>query len=107
MRQVAVISNPVDEVCRVMVYDAGDAGVYLFLYRSFADGPGFADYWFESVSDAVESARSEYGVGPGDWLPVPDPQPGCQHDWVAPVRVKCGPNGQPLWGQFEPLAEQR
>ena len=80
MRQVAVLSNPVGGVRRVMVYDAVDAGVYLFMYRSLDDGPGFADYWFESVNDAVECTRSEYGVGPGDWLPVPDPQPGCQHD---------------------------
>jgi biofilm protein TabA len=68
-----------------MVYDAGDSGVYLFLYRSVDDGPGFADYWFESIADAVRSAEQEFGVQPDEWIQVPDPQPGCQHDWIAPM----------------------
>ena len=102
MRQVAVVPEPAGEVRRVMVYNAGNDGVYLFLYRSLDDGPGFADYWFESPADAVECAEREYGIRPGDWHSVPDPRPGCQHDWIAPIRVKRGPDGQPLWGQFEP-----
>jgi biofilm protein TabA len=106
MRQVAVVPDPTGEVRRLMVYDAGNDGVYLFLFRSLDDGPGFADYWFESVADAVGCASLEYGVDASDWQPVPDPEPGCQHDWVAPVRVSRDAAGQPLLGRFERLHEE-
>ena len=105
MRQVALVPNPSGEVRRVMVYDSGDAGVYLFHYHSTSDGPSDADFWFETVVDAITSAQQEYGIRPHDWIPVADPRPGCQHDWIAPVQTKCGPDGKPLWGQFEPLIE--
>lgn len=88
-----------------MVYDAGNDGVYLFLYRTVEDGPCHADYWFETPAAAVECAEAEFGIGPADWQSVPDPSPGCQDDWIAAVRVKRNAKGQPVWGGFEPFDE--
>jgi hypothetical protein len=105
MRRHAIVSGRSGDVRRVMVYDAGDAGVYLFLYRTVEDGPSHADCWFETPAAAVECAESDYGIGPADWQSVPDPLPGCQHDWIAPVRVKRNAEGQPVWGQFEPFSD--
>ena len=86
MREVAVVSNPVGEVCRVMLYEARD-GAYLFLYRSAEDEPCIADNWFATGDDAVECARRQYEVRPDDWQVIPDPAPGCRHDLVAGVSV--------------------
>jgi hypothetical protein len=46
MRKVAIISNVTAEFRRLMIYDAGDEGVWLFLFRSVDDAPSDADYWY-------------------------------------------------------------
>jgi hypothetical protein len=39
-----------------MIYEPEEGrGTYLFLFRTMEDGAGYADHWFESVSDAVEA----------------------------------------------------
>jgi hypothetical protein len=89
-----------------MVYDPEDSGgVHLFLFHILDDGPGFADYWFTSQSEAVDQARLQYGVEAADWQPISDPPPGCQHDWIAPVRVARDETGRPVYGRFERLPE--
>jgi hypothetical protein len=104
MRRVANARNPVDGVHRCMVYACKD-GAYLFLYESPMDGPCHADLWFESVSDACTSCRDTYGLTEGDWVDVDDPSPGCQHDWIAPVRLKRDLDGKPLRGRFQQLVD--
>jgi hypothetical protein len=62
-----------------MIYDSGRHGVYLFLFRSTADAPSDADYWYETVAEA-ESHAAEFGVKPADWRVIPDPDPSSQDD---------------------------
>lgn len=104
MRQVATATTPDAAFRRAMVYDPADGGggVYVFLFRSPDDGPCDADYLYEDVAGAERHAAEALGGGAVAWRRVPDPSPGCQHDWLAPTRVKRGLGGQPLWGQFEP-----
>jgi hypothetical protein len=102
MRQIAVITAPTTETRRLMIYEPEEgSGTYLFLFRTPEDGAGCADYWFESIADAVEAAREEFGVSPTDWQSIPDPPAGCQHDWIAPVQLARDAAGHPLDGQFE------
>jgi biofilm protein TabA len=100
MRKGAVLEKPVGEIRRVMIYAAGD-GAYLFLFETIDDANASADYWFESESDATAAAEEDYGVAPQSWVSLPDPQPHCQHDWIAPVRVKGRETGQPRFGEME------
>ena len=86
MRQAAVVPGATHEIRRVIVFDTGASGTYLFLFRSLADEPAFADHWYESAADAISSAELAFGIHPGEWQAIDDPQPGCQHDRVAPVR---------------------
>jgi hypothetical protein len=101
MRKIADLPNPKDVIVRAMIYDDG-TGVYLFLYDRPEDGPGFADYWFESVEDAESTCIVEYGIMTNDWKHISDPKPDCQHDWISPTRIKHDSDGNNLWGQFEP-----
>ena len=46
------------------------------------------DQWYPSLADAEAVCALHYGIEIGDWQPLDDPMDGCQHDWIAPVRVK-------------------
>lgn len=83
MRKIASIKQPKDDAKRVMLFDSGE-GVYLFLYSSERDGASTGDFWFQTVEQAEKSCLDEYGITPSDWQMIPDPLPGCQHDWVQP-----------------------
>jgi biofilm protein TabA len=85
-----------------MVYQCSE-GVYVFPFASDLDGSAAGDQWYETVSDADSAASEAYGVVAADWRLVPDPAPGAQHDWVAPVRVAGRDAGSPQWGCFERL----
>lgn len=43
-----------------------DTGILLILYK--ADGQGAGDTWYLKLDDAKESARSQFGIRPEDWL---------------------------------------
>ena len=105
MRQIATVPNAQEVPYRIMLYaPEDDSGVYLFLFRSLEDGACYADYWFEAVEKALECARQEYGVEKTHWQAIPDPSPGCQHDWIAPIRVVRDSRGYPIQPvQFELL----
>ena len=104
MRKIADLPTPKDAIVRTMIYDDG-TDVYLFLYDKQKDGPGFADYCFESVADAESACVDDFGIAAGDWTTISDPKPYCQHDWINPTRVKCDSDGNKLWGQFEPATD--
>jgi hypothetical protein len=106
LRKVAATTAPNVEFRRAMIYDPADGGgVYLFLFRSLADGPCDADYWYEDVAGADRHAAQALGAATLDWQPIPDPRAGCQDDRVAPVRVVRSADGFPVFGQFERLPE--
>jgi hypothetical protein len=79
MRKIATVQNADAEFRRLMIYDAGASGVFLFLFRSLADGPCDADYWYEDVESA-ELHAAEYGVERSDWQEVSGPAPGSMDD---------------------------
>jgi hypothetical protein len=106
MRRAALVLRSKEGVKRVILYEADD-GVYLFLSRSIHDAGSFADEWYVSVEDAEAVCRERFGIDKRMWQEVPDPEPGCQHDWIAPVRIKGREQGQPQWGVLERLVVGR
>jgi biofilm protein TabA len=84
-----------------MIYDPADGGgVWVFLFRSLDDGPCDADFWYEDVTGAERHAADALGTTTPAWEPLPDPQPDCQHDWVAPVRCVRDASGLPVFGRL-------
>jgi hypothetical protein len=102
MRRVVALSYSVEQVQRLILYDSTD-GVYLFLSDSNEDRGSFADEWYATVEDAEQVCLERFGVDASMWQPVPDPLPGCQADWIAPVRVRGRDIGKPEWGKLERL----
>ena len=102
MRRVADVKSGHFQAKRVMLYEV-DNGVYVFYYNSLDDYGSLGDAWYESTAMADEACRELYGIDPEDWTIIGDPLEGCQHDWIAPVRVKGRNLGAPQWGQFERL----
>ena len=54
----------------------------------------------------AEQGKAAVFLGPGKGyeireFDIPDPEPGCQEDWIAPVRVRGRAEGRPEWGVFE------
>jgi biofilm protein TabA len=107
VRKVATATTPDAAFRRAMVYDPADGGggVYVFLFRSLDDGPCDADYLYEDVAGAALHAAEALGGGAVVWQRVPDPLPGCQDDWLAPVRVARDAAGRPIFGRFERAGE--
>lgn len=106
MRLTANIKQSDSEIKRLMIYDSGD-GVYLFGYDREIDCSALWDYWFENIDDAIESGFDDYGVEKSDWRQISDPWENCQHDWIAPVRVKGREFGKPEWGKLEKLVNDK
>ena len=104
MRKVASVQNNHSEVRRVILYEC-EGGVYLFPCATEEDGSGMGDEWYESVPVAEDVCREEYGILSHHWREVPDPLPGCQQDWIEPVRVKGRAEGKPEWGTLERLED--
>jgi hypothetical protein len=84
---------------------ARDGDCYLFLSRSEEDAGAFADEWYSSIDDAERVALDRFGVTRAMWIEVPDPLPGCQADWIQPVRVVGRDEGRPEWGRLERLVD--
>lgn len=102
MRKIAKVQNGHSDVKQVMIYECED-GVYLFPFASLEDGSGRGDEWYESVEQAEAICKREYGIASTDWKYIDDPMENCQHDWIAPVRIKGRDIGKPEWGKFERL----
>lgn len=86
MRKLALLASPREDVRSCVLY-ATDKGTYVFPRRTAEDGPSSGDYWFVDVAEAEEFCRDEYGIGTEDWTTVPDPAPGCRHDWIRAVPI--------------------
>jgi hypothetical protein len=70
---------------------------------SEGDGPCDWDLSFPDAAAAEDYCAEVYGLTDADWHVISDPLPGCQDDWVAPVRVKGRLEGKPEWGRLEEL----
>ena len=101
MRRVAIVPRTDLETKRVILHDTGRSGTFLYLCRSIEDTGGYADEWYESAAHATAACSDRFGIQEEMWNDVPDPEPGCQHDWIAPVRVRGRVEGKPQWGEFE------
>lgn len=58
------------------------------------------------MAEAEQGVADGVGIGADDWRSISDPQPRCQHDWVAPVRVAQDADGHPIYGRFERTPDQ-
>jgi len=105
MRLIAHIKEPKDHIKRLMIYSGKPDEAYLFGFSSESDGPSVFDYLQGSVSVAMEQALEEYGVLETDWKEIPDPQEGCQNDWIHPTRIKRNWRGKRQYGKFETLRD--
>lgn len=104
MRKTASIRDPYSPTKRVMIYESTD-GVYLFSFSTNKDGSASSDHWFQTVAEAEEFCSSQYVVNESDWIVIDDPLDGCQHDWIAPVRVKGRDKSNPQWSVYERLED--
>ena len=86
MRQVAGVASGHEPIRRLMIYE-DEHGCYLFGYDTPDDGPGLWDCWFVDAEEAKRACQEEYGVVDAEWSDITDPQPGCQHDIIAPTIV--------------------
>lgn len=101
MRKIARVGKH-PSVARLILCESVD-GVYVFPCGSTVDGSALGDEWYASLQEAEDACNERYGVNPADWELIDDPLPGCQHDWVDPVRVVGRDEGSPQWGRFERL----
>ncbi len=104
MRKVARVKAPDSGVRWVIVHET-EEGVYVFPCTSDDDGSATRDDWFPSPEEADDACAEAYGVEAADWRSVGDPSPGCQQDWVSPVRLAGRATGHPRWGEFERLVD--
>jgi hypothetical protein len=87
VRKIAVVKTEDSSTKRVIVYET-DLGTYVFPCATLEDGSATGDYWFEDLIQADDFCSENYGIHGDDWHLVDDPQEGCQHDWLSPVRIK-------------------
>jgi biofilm protein TabA len=102
MRLIATVNTITSHVKRVMIY-ADNNGVSLFGYKSTEDSGADWDQWYSTIADAKAVCAEEYRVTESEWTQIAEPLPDCQHDWIAPVRVKGRAEGAPQWGCLEEL----
>ena len=104
MRKVARVEKEGPGVRWVILCES-ESGIYLFFCQSEEEGSATGDSWFATVEEAERVCAQELGVARGDWIPVGDPLPGCQDDWISPVRVPGRDTGHPRWGALERLID--
>ena len=91
MRKFANVKSDESLTKRIIVYET-NTGTYVFPCATLEDGSATGDYWFENLIQADEFYLDYYSINDDDWQLANDPQEGCQHDWLAPVRVKADIN---------------
>jgi hypothetical protein len=109
MRKVAAVPEAMAErtgMRRLMLADAPDRYSGMFVVYAYMlpdpDGPSFTGWLFESAADAVVEMES-WGIAASNWRDIPDQLPGCQPDWIGPVRIPRAADGGKLYHQWERL----
>ena len=77
----------------------GLALVYAYVIEE--DGPSATGWLYEDAERAMADLEEEWGVPRACWRSIPDQMPGCQLDWIAPVRIKRSEEGTPMQGAWE------
>jgi len=104
MRKYAILKSPINNIKKVMIYEC-DEGVYAFPFDTIDDAPAIGDDWFDTLEDAEEICKHKYMVKDEEWISISDPIEYCQHDIIAPVRIKGRNLGRPEWGVYEKLID--
>ncbi|WP_040952703.1 hypothetical protein [Gorillibacterium massiliense] len=79
-------STSTHDIPKVMIYEIKKSGVYVFVYKSQDDIPSHNDYWFYALDDAEAFCKQYFTINKNDWIQIEDPQEGCQHDLIRPIR---------------------
>ena len=77
--------------------------MYVFYYDTWIDAPSAKDYLYSTFEEIENLCWVENNIKPSDWIDISEPLDGCQHDFIAPTRVKGRNIGKPEFGKFEGL----
>ena len=105
MRKVAFTLGQ-DSVRKVMIYECSD-GVYVFGYDCLQDTASISDYFQDTVEEAEDFCKEKYNIETDNWILIAEPLDNCQHDFILPTKVKGKENGNPEWGHFQTLVDNR
>lgn len=105
MRKVAFTSGQAT-VRKVMIYESSE-GVFVFSYDCLEDSVSIFDFLHDTLDDAEDFCKAQFNLVSDDWILISDPLPTCQHDFILPTRVKGQENGNPEWGCFQKLVDDR
>jgi hypothetical protein len=67
------------------------------------DGPSFTGWLYPDAEAALDNMRELWGIKADAWQEIPDQLPGCQDDWIAPVRIARAANGGKAYDEWETL----
>jgi hypothetical protein len=102
MRKIAAVKIKKNNTVRLMIYDKGKEGIFVFGYRSMEDTGCSWDVHCDDIASAYELGE-DYGVKEEDWSAIEPVLKHCQDDWIKPVRIKGRDIDSPVWGKFEIL----
>ena len=80
--RMMLVSNPQPHPYR----DPDAVIVFAYLLQG-AEGPSFTAWPFPGTAEALDYLRDAWGIPESAWQIVADQLPGCQDDWIAPVRI--------------------
>ncbi len=105
MRQLAFV-DILDEIKKLLIYQSTD-GVYLFGYDCLQDTSCKWDKWFMTIEEAKEYSYDIYKIDNDKWISISEPLENCQHDFILPTKVKGRESGNPEYGKFQSLFDNK
>lgn len=73
-------------------------------YAEGEDGPSMGGWWSDTVEEA-KAVIQEYSEEPLEWQEIPDQIPGCQDDWIGPVRIYRDESGAKVFHRWQRLVD--
>ncbi len=105
MRKWAYLNKPFKDddiyIYKIMIYQTGTDGTYVFLYNSIESQLCTTDEWYETINEALEKWSPL--IASSGWIEIEDPLKDCQHDAILPIRIKGRDTENPQWGKYEIL----
>lgn len=81
MRMYALFTEPIGDISKVMTYESKN-GIYVFLFETHENKGSNADYWYETLGEAMDFCSEELNLVEEQWVVVNDPKDGEQHDII-------------------------